>query len=294
MAIDLQQPKELVGGLLFPESPRWHDGKFYFSDMHAHRVMTVDMEGKTEVVVELDNDRPSGLGWLDDGSMLIVAMYGKKLLRFDGKSLSVHADLSSLTGSFNNDMVVDAQGRAYVGARGIKPDGTFIRWGRVILVTPDGETRSVADELHGPNGTVIFPDGKTLVVAETAGHRLQAFDIEADGSLTNRRLFADLGESTGDGICLDADGGIWCASPGTAECIRVVEGGEVTHRLAHQNKKPVAPMLGGDGRRTLFLASTRFEAEHLAELKRREDDKNSRSRGWIETLPSDFAGAGWP
>jgi sugar lactone lactonase YvrE len=294
MTVDLQQPKELVGGLLFPESPRWHDGKFYFSDMHAHKVMTVDMEGTTEVVVELDNDRPSGLGWLDDGSLLIVAMYGKKLLRFDGKGLSMHADLSSLTGSFNNDMVVDAQGRAYVGARGIKSDGTFIRWGRIILVTPDGETRSVADDLHGPNGTVIFPDGKTLVVAETAGHRLQAFDIEADGSLTNRRLFADLGESTGDGICLDAEGGIWCASPGTAECIRVVEGGEVTHRLTHKDKKPVAPMLGGEGRRTLFLASTRFETEHLAELKRREDDKNSRSRGWIETLTSDFAGAGWP
>ena len=294
MAIDLAQPKVLLEGLLFAESPRWHDGKLWFSDMHAHKVRTVDMEGNSEVVVELDNDRPSGLGWLDDGSLLIVSMYRKALMRYDSQGLRLHADLSELTGSFNNDMVVDAKGRAYVGARGIKPDGTPVRWGRVIMVTPDGEARSAAEDLHGPNGTVIFPDGKTLVVAETAGHRLTAFDIEADGSLTKRRTFAELGESYADGICLDAEGGIWIGSPGTMECLRIVEGGAVTHRLSHNDKKPVACMLGGDDRRTLLLVSTKFEIEHLTELTRREDDKNSRSQSWIETIPVDVPGAGLP
>ncbi|HVA80038.1 MAG TPA: SMP-30/gluconolactonase/LRE family protein [Candidatus Binataceae bacterium] len=248
----------LLEGLRFGEGPRWHDGKLYFSDMHADRVMTVDLDGRTSMVCEVPNN-PSGLGWLPDGSLLVVSMADRKLMRLErggGGALKLHADLSALAPYSCNDMVVDSQGRAYVGNFGFdhhngeKPRGTVM-----IMVTPDGKARAVADDLMFPNGAVITPDGKTLIVGESFGRRLTAFDIAADGSLANRRVWADLGKNPPDGIALDAEGAIWVASPTQSEVIRVRQGGEVTERVAVATDA-FACMLGGPDRKTLFVLTS--------------------------------------
>ena len=246
--------KVLIGGLAFPEGPRWHDGKFFFSDMHAHQVVAVDLAGKREVICEVPN-RPSGLGWLPDGRMLVVSMTDRKLMRLDRDGLKKAADMSKLAPFDCNDMVVDARGRAYVGNFGFDlhknetPHGTTL-----VMVTPNGVASAVAEDMMFPNGIVITPDGKTLIVGETFGRRLTAFDIEADGSLTNRRLWADLGQSLPDGICLDAENAIWVACPTSSEVIRVKQGGEVVERIKVETDA-FACMLGGPDGRTLFVAT---------------------------------------
>src|SRR5208282_5467864 len=173
--------KVLTGGLAFPEGPRWRDGKLFFSDMHAHQVLAVDMAGKREVVCEVPA-RPSGLGWLPDGRMLVVSMTDRKLMRLDRDGLKTVADLSKLAPFDCNDMVVDARGRAYVGNFGFDLHGNAQpRSTTLVMVAPDGIARIVAEELMFPNGMVITPDGKTLIAGETFGRRLTAFDIAADG-----------------------------------------------------------------------------------------------------------------
>jgi sugar lactone lactonase YvrE len=246
--------KVLVDGLAFPEGPRWHDGKFFFSDMHAHQVRAVDTSGKSEVVCEVPA-RPSGLGWLPDGRMLVVSMRDRKLLRLDRDGLKEAGDMSKLAPFDCNDMVVDKEGRAYVGNFGFdlhaneKPRGTTL-----VMVAPDGSARIVAEELMFPNGAVITPDGKTLIVGESFGRRLTAFDVAADGSLKNRRAWANLGKSVPDGICLDAENAIWVACPTASEVIRVKQGGEVTERIKVETDA-FACMLGGPDARTLFVAT---------------------------------------
>lgn len=242
----------LLDGLCFPEGPRWHDGRLFFSDMHARRVMAVDMNGKSEAVVEVPA-QPSGLGWLPDGRMLIVSMTDRRLLRMDRDGLKLVADLSPLASFHCNDMVVDAKGRAYIGNFGFDLyGGEAPRLAEIIMVTPDGAARIVADQMGFPNGTVITPDGKTLIVGESSRGRLTAFDIEADGSLGNRRVWAELAPAIPDGIALDAEGAIWVASPTTAEVIRVREGGAIAERIKVETGA-FACMLGGPGRRTLFV-----------------------------------------
>ena len=242
----------LLDGLSFPEGPRWHEGKLYFSDMHAHRVMTVDMQGRSSIVCEVPA-WPSGLGWLPDGRMIVVSMTDRRLLRMEKSGLVPHADLSALAPFHCNDMVVDSAGRAYVGNFGFDlHKGETPRATVMIMVTPEGKTRVVADELTFPNGTVISPDGRTLIVGESFGRRLTAFDIAADGSLANRRVWAELGDNVPDGIALDADGAIWVASPTKSEVIRVKQGGEVTERISVATDA-FACMLGGPDRRTLFV-----------------------------------------
>jgi sugar lactone lactonase YvrE len=246
--------KVLIDGLAFPEGPRWHDGKFYFSDMHAHQVIAVDMTGKREVVCEVP-ERPSGLGWLPDGRMLVVSMRDRKLMRLDRDGLKTLADMSKLAPFDCNDMVVDAQGRAYIGNfgfdlhKGETPRGTTL-----VMVGTDGVARVAAEELMFPNGMVITPDGKTLIVGETFGRRLTAFDIGADGSLTKRRVWAELGQSLPDGICLDAENAIWVACPRSSEVIRVKQGGAVVERIKVETDA-FACMLGGADGRTLFVAT---------------------------------------
>ncbi|MHB8382850.1 MAG: SMP-30/gluconolactonase/LRE family protein [Candidatus Binataceae bacterium] len=246
----------LLGGLRFGEGPRWRDGKLYFSDMHADHVMTVDLEGRASVVCEVPHN-PSGLGWLPDGTLLVVSMTDRKVMRMDrGGALKVHADLSALAPYHCNDMVVDSQGRAYVGNFGYDlHKGETARGTVLIMVTPDGKPRVVADDLMFPNGTVITPDGRTLIVGESFGRRLTAFDIAADGSLANRRVWADLGKNVPDGIALDAEGAIWVASPMSSEVIRVREGGEVTERISVATDA-FACMLGGADRKTLFVLTS--------------------------------------
>ena len=283
----------ILDGLVFPEGPRWHDGKLWFSDQHSHKVHTVDERGYAEVVVELD-DRPSGLGFLPDGRLLIAAMHGRKLLRLDPDGVHEVADLTEHAEEFINDMVTDAQGRSYIGARDI-PMGSTGAGGRIVLVTPDGQTRVVAEQLDLPNGTVITRDGRTLIVAETGGHTLTAYDVDlADGSLGNRRPYATLEKSKyPDGICLDAEGGIWFGSPLTNEFLRVLEGGEVTHRIAYDDGKwGVACALGGADRRTLFLLTAYNSLENLRRLRETSDDGSSESVGFIETLRVEVPGAG--
>jgi sugar lactone lactonase YvrE len=287
--MDTLTPTVLLDGLVFPEGPRWHDGKLWFADIHAHKVMTVDTEGRSEVLATVPQ-RPSGLGFLPDGRLLVVSMEDALLLRLDSDGLHTQADLNALDGVLPNDMVVDSQGRAYIGDVAFDISTGPPRPGRVILATPDADPRVVAEILNYPNGMVISPDGKTLVVAETMGRRLTAFDIASDGSLSGQRLFADLGTGSlggvmPDGICLDAEGAVWASSPATSEFVRVKDGGETTHRIPVPGKWAVACMLGGDDRRTLFLCTAETTLQRLGK---------GESIGWIETVRVPVEGAGLP
>ncbi len=256
MQTDLQLTP-FLDQLAFPESPRWHEGALWFSDFYTHRVQRVDMAGHCETVVTVPG-QPSGLGWLPDGRLLVVSMTDRRLLRLDGDTLTEVADLSALAPFHCNDMVVDAVGRAYIGNFGFDfatrqtPRATGL-----ILVQPDGQARVVADELMFPNGTVITPDGRTLIIGESYASRLTAFDIADDGSLSGRRVWAALDGAAPDGISLDAEGAIWLASPMSREVLRVREGGEVTHRIATPGQA-VACMLGGPDGCTLFVLTTRL------------------------------------
>jgi sugar lactone lactonase YvrE len=284
----------LLDGLWFPEGPRWHAGKLWFSDMLAQRVMTVDLDGHAEMVVPVPG-RPSGLGWLPDGRLLVVSMTDRRLLRRDSNGLTEVADLSTLTSGYCNDMVVDRHGRAYIGHFGFDLEALPItpRLAEIVLVLPDGTARIVADALAFPNGAVMTPDERTLVVAETLAARLTAFVVEPDGSLTHRRIWAafdDLGfglpdgRVTPDGICLDAEGAIWVASPASAEVLRVREGGVVTDRVSVVTA-PYACMLGGPDRRTLFVLTA--EPFHPGEPR-------APNKGRIEMVQVAVRGVGLP
>ncbi len=274
----------LLDDLMFGEGPRWHEGALWFSDMHAHEVVRVELEGgRPDTVVHVPN-RPSGLGFDPDGRLLVVSMNDKKLLRHVDTGLEEVADMSALAGGPCNDMVVDAKGRAYVGNFGFDTFGGAPQQDTVlILVTPEGEVRAVADGLAFPNGTVVTPDGKTLIVGESRGLRLTAFDIEEDGSLSNRRLWADLGVSA-DGIALDEEGCIWVASPRGPGFIRVAEGGEIKETI-ESDMLAIACALGGEDRRTLFL----LEAKE-ANPEKIEGRGNAR----IRYTQVEVAGAGIP
>jgi sugar lactone lactonase YvrE len=252
--------------------------------MYDHLVLAVDMDGNAETILAVPG-QPSGLGWLPDGTLLVVSMTDRRLLRLDPTGLAEVADLSALATFHCNDMVVDAEGRAYVGNFGWDLHGGGSPVEAVLaLVPPTGETRVVAEHLAFPNGTVITPNGRTLIVAETMAARLTAFDVAADGSLTNRREWARLDGAVPDGICLDAEGGIWVASPISAEVLRVREGGAVTHRVSVETQA-FACMLGGPDRRHLFVCTAL-------------DSEPSRCRetrsGRIEVVEVDVPGAGRP
>lgn len=280
----MNELKPLLKGLIFPEGPRWHDGKLWFSDMHAQKVCTVDLDGRKEEIVEVAA-WPSGLGWLPDGRLLIVSMTDRKLLRLEGGQLKLHADISGLASFHCNDMVVDGVGRAYVGNFGydLLTDAPQ-KPAELVMVNPDGSARVVAQGLDFPNGTVVTADGKTLIVGESMGHRLTAFAIAGDGSLSNRRLFADLGEGVPDGIALDAENAVWVASPLNKELLRVKDGGAVTDRI-NCDSMPIACALGGAARKTLFVLFA--DSIHPAECRERMSAR-------IDTMEVAIAGAGWP
>lgn len=284
----------LAGGLHFGEAPRWHDGVLWFSDFFDYAVKTVDLDGHIAVKLSIA-DRPSGLGWMPDGSMLIVSMTARALLRLDHGRLALHADLSGIATFHCNDMVVDAKGRAYVGNFGFDLDTNEINGtlGEVLAthggatiarVDPDGSVHAAADGLMFPNGTVITPDGRTMIVAESFADRLTAYDIDDDGSLSNRRLWADLGGRKPDGICLDADGAIWVANPVINECFRVAEGGDILDVIETDNRC-FACMLGGPDRRTLFMLTSRYSLAIEAAVHR---------TGNVLIADIDVPGAGLP
>jgi sugar lactone lactonase YvrE len=278
-------PRVLLEGIVFPEGPRWREGRLYFSDIHAAKVIAVDMRGKSETIADVP-ERPSGLGFLPDGRLLVVSMRDRKLLRVDHDGLATVADLSRYAAGDANDMVVDAFGRAYIGNFGFDLfAGAEPRPACLVMVEPGGRVRVVAEDLQFPNGAVISPDGKTLILAETFAGRLTAFDVAEDGTLSRRRVFAALGERQPDGICLDAEGAVWASCFGQDEFLRVREGGEIVGRVALTGRRAVACMLGGPDKKTLFCLTAETTVEDLAQGK---------SVGRIETVAVDVAGAGFP
>ncbi len=277
-------PKPLVEGLTFTEGPRWHEGRLWFSDFYTHRVLAVDLQGRLEIIVEVPQ-QPSGLGWRPDGTFLIVSMLDRKLMRLDGKKLSVVADLSGLATGPCNDMIVDAKGRAYVGNFGFdRSKGEPERTTCLARVDLDGKVSRAADDLMFPNGTVITPEGKTLIVGETFGHRLTAFDMSADGSLSRKRVFADLPDVFPDGMCLDAEGALWVADARGKRVVRVFEGGRIAQTISTGAQGAYACMLGGDDRKTLFICTSSNSGPGQA----------AKRDGKIETVRVDVAGAGLP
>jgi sugar lactone lactonase YvrE len=281
----MPEAKLLLDGLHFPEGPRWHAGRLWFSDMHGHHVVAVDLTGRAERILHLPT-WPSGLGWLPDGRLLVVSMTDRRLMRLekDGR-LAVHAELSHLAPFHCNDMVVDAAGRAYVGNFGFDlmagetPITTCL-----IRVDPDGTTSIAAENVFFPNGAVITADNHTLILAETFGRKLTAFDIGADGVLSNYRLWADLSGNVPDGICLDAEGAVWVACPPNNKTIRVHEGGAVM-QVIDCDRGAYACMLGGPEGRHLFIAAS---VQSRPELCRAE------ATGQIQVLEVDVPRAGLP
>jgi sugar lactone lactonase YvrE len=238
----------LMTGIGLGESPRWHDGRLWFADWVAQELIALDLDGRSEVITNV-RSLPFSIAWLPDGPMLVTS--GTKLLRMepDG-SLVTHADLSGLSEHGWNEIVVDGRGNTYVNniCFDFMGGGEFAP-GIIALVTPDGSLRQVADGIAFPNGMVVTPDNSTLIVAESFTGRLSAFDIAADGVLSNRRVWAELGEG-GDGICIDAEGAVW--TPAMKTCLRVREGGEVLRRI-EVDRFCFACMLGGSDGTTLFV-----------------------------------------
>ena len=290
----------LISGLSFTECPRWHGGRLYFSDFYTKRVLAVAPDGTVETIAKVEG-QPSGLGFLPDGQMLIVSMRDRKIIRRElDSSLVEHADLSSLAPWHLNDMLVDREGRAWVGNFGFDlMGGAKVITTNLIAVDPDGAARVAAVGLGFPNGMALTADGSTLIVAETTMNRLSAFDLTA-GELGERRTWAAFGDqptSEGiaellaqvdvapDGICLDAEGAVWVADAMHGRLIRVAEGGGVLEELKTDGMGAFACMLGGDDGRTLFasVAPTFHEAEASA---------NHRAAIWMTDV--DVPGAGLP
>ena len=244
----------VADGIVFPEDPRWRDDGLWFSDVFGRAVHHVDRDGNHRVVSQFD-DRPSGLGWLD-GDLLVVAIDGRRILRLKDDGIGEHADLGAVAATDCNDMVVTAEGRAYVGSTGtpMPQSGPPIAAdGFLLAVEPNGEARVVADTLAIPNGCAVTPDGRTLYLAETGGNRLLAFDVQPNGDLAGRRVHAELGFPVfPDGICLDAEGSVWVAAPLLREVMRVGSDGSVLERI--DLGRPVfAVALGGEDGTTLFM-----------------------------------------
>ena len=246
-----------MAGLAFGESPRWHDGRLWFSDWGAQEVIAVDLHGVSEVVARVESF-PFCIDFLPDGRLLVVHSRDRRLLRMepDG-SLVTHSDLSTLALQPWNDIVVDGRGNAYVNNIGFEFPGGEFAPGIVAVVAPDGSARCVADGLAFPNGMAITPDNATLVVAESYGHQLTAFDIDSDGALSNRRVWADVGDGAPDGICLDADGAVWYGDVPHRRAVRVREGGEVLQTI-DLDRGCFACALGGPELRSLFLVATEW------------------------------------
>ena len=270
-----REPTILKDGLYFPEGPRWRGDRLYFSDVLAGTVHRLGLEGTLETIAAVD-ELPSGLGWLPDGTLQVVSLQDGRLLACrDGRTAAV-AEMRSVTGFPCNDMVIDRAGRAYVGSDDTDFDegrlpmpGNMPRLSSIALVEPPAPgaawdapraARIVADRVTFPNGMVVTPDGATLIAAETFAGRLTAFDIEPDGSLVNRRVWADLGVPP-DGITLDREGCLWVAVPyyrygETGGYLRIAEGGELRDRIDVAGYSAFACTLGGRDGTTLFLCES--------------------------------------
>ena len=267
----------LTTGFRFGEGPRWFEGLLWFSDMLGEAVHTVTLGGSM-TTLPLPGHAPSGLGFRPDGSLLIVSTEARQLLRYDGEVVDTIADLSAVAPADLGDMVIDNRGRAYIGSQAF-------HGGVVVRVDPDNTVSLVARDLDFPNGMVITADHKTLIVAESIGRRLTAFSIGEDGDLFDRRVFADGLDGPPDGICLDADGGVWTSMTLAHQFERITAGGHVTHRIDIGERAAIACTLGGPADRTLFMLSSTD-----AYPKRLVGTRLSR----VDTVIVDTPGAGLP
>ncbi len=248
--------EQLFNGGSFFEGARWHDGRWFVSDFYQHHVLAIDESGAAEEVMKVPQ-QPSGLGWLQDGSLIVASMRDHKLLRRrPNGQVSVHADVSAFCGGWLNDIVVDGLGRAWCGNFGYDHfAGEQPRTTNIIRVDPDGKAAVAASEMNFPNGSVVTPDNGTLIVGETTGARYTAFTIAVDGTLTKRRIWAALPDLLPDGCCLDAQGHIWSADPKESRARLIAEGGRVIEEIrTPSGMAPFSCMLGGSDGRTLLLA----------------------------------------
>ena len=267
----------LANGFCFGEGPRWFEGLLWFSDMLGEAVHTVNLQGAM-TTLPLAGHAPSGLGFRPDGSLLITSTENRQVLRYDGETVATLADLADTVPANLGDMVIDHAGRAYVGSQAFEG-------GVIVRVDPDETSTIVAQDLDFPNGMVITPDRKTLIVAESIGRRLTAFTIDPDGSLSDRRVFAEGLDGPPDGIALDAAGGIWASMTLANQFERIVERGAVTDRIDMGDRTAIACTLGGPERRTLFLLSSTD-----AYPQRLIGTKLSR----LDAMTVDIPGAGLP
>jgi sugar lactone lactonase YvrE len=281
--------QHLLDGLSFGESLRWHQDRLWLADWGAQEVVAVDREGRPEVMARVDFPAfPMSIDWLPDGRLLIVAARDGLLLRQepDG-SMVTHADLSGLAepGCPWNEIVVDGRGNAYLNNQGFDFPGGKFAPGTIALLKPDGSAQPVAHGIAFPNGMAITPDNSTLIVAESYGQKLTAFQIAADGSLSRPRVWADLGDGVPDGICLDAEGAIWYADVPNKQCVRVREGGQVLQTI-HLDRGCFSCALGDANRTTLFMVATQWHGtEGLFDKSR---------TGQLLTAQASAAGTGWP
>ena len=283
-------------GLSFGEAPRWHEGRLWYSDFYRHGIFSTDGAGGEERLEHEVPTQPSGLGWLDNGDLLYVSMTDQRIMRLRSGTATTFCDIAAYCEFWANDMVVSSSGVSYAGNFGFDLDVMLRDVGaeammtspppttNLVVVSREGEVLQVVPDMAFPNGSVITPDGATLIVGETMTFRLSAFDIESDGTLANRRVWAQLDFVATDGMCLDAEGQIWLANALTNQCLRVKEGGEITGVL-ETSQTAYACMLGGEDRRSLYVmsapSSDRFKAADVTKAK-------------IEVARVTVAGAGLP
>jgi sugar lactone lactonase YvrE len=272
----------LMTGIAFGESPRWHHGRVWFSDWGAHQVIALDPGGGHEVVASVPSF-PMCIDFLPDGRLLVVDSAHRRLLRRerDG-SMATHADLAAISEKPWNDIVVDVHGNTYVNNIGFDFPGGEPAPGSVVLVASDGSVRQVADDLAFPNGMAITEDGATLLVAESYGNRLTAYDIGRDGALANRRVWADVGEDHPDGICVDAEGAVWYADVGNRHCVRTREGGEILATVELDRGAFACTLSRGDPPH-LYVLAQQWGGPDIAELT-----------GQVVVYPAPAPGAGRP
>ena len=274
----------LLSGRAFVESPRWHEGRLWFCDWLTQEIISVDLRGKSEVMFRVES-LPFSIDWLLDGRLVVTSGTQVLLEQPDG-SLATYADLSSLCKKGLNEIVVDGRGNVYVNDVGFDlMAGEKFAPGIIALLTPDGGSRQAADGLAFPNGMAVTPDNSTLIVAESYGQKLTAFDIKPDGSLSKRRVWADLGKGVPDGICIDADKAVWYGDVPNKRCVRVREGGEVL-QVINLDRGCFACILGGADRKTLFMMAAEWHG-----VSKMSDGAQT---GQVLTVGAPAPGAGWP
>lgn len=286
------ETRVLLDGLAMVESPRWHAGRLWFPHWGTPEIVAVDLEGKAEVMARGRSGLGQSIGWLPDGRLLVTGSDHLTRYEADG-STAVHVDLSPISPHLWSEMTSDGRGNMYVNSIGFDFDKEMVErvkdpsrspTGVIALVTPDGKARRVADGIAFPNGMVVTPDNRTLIVSESFTGKLLAFDIAGDGTLSGRRVWAE--GLAPDGICLDADGAVW-TSTWRNECVRVAEGGEILDRI-QLDRSCFATMLGGPRRSTLFMMANQFLGPD------KFDEMLARRTGQVLVAEVRTPGAGWP